>query len=133
MCYDGALVMPSNYVVMNEEEMTYVEGGDKVVYHSIISFTRYCDTKQSAYAVAKALENCTDVFGVVGTIGGVIYTPIGLAWLGNIYCCRIAREVRNVANSNGCRIVFVAGLINVLPGVSYSKTKYSSGGGIRRN
>ena len=27
MCYDGALVMPSNYVVMDEEEMTYVEGG----------------------------------------------------------------------------------------------------------
>ena len=27
MCYDGALVMPSSYVTMNEEEMTYVEGG----------------------------------------------------------------------------------------------------------
>lgn len=28
MCYDGALVMPSSYAVMSEEEMTYVEGGD---------------------------------------------------------------------------------------------------------
>ena len=27
MCYDGALVMPSNYAVMDSEEMTYVEGG----------------------------------------------------------------------------------------------------------
>lgn len=27
MCYDGALVMPSNYAVMDEEEMMYVEGG----------------------------------------------------------------------------------------------------------
>lgn len=27
MCYDGALVMPSNYVVMDEDEMIYVEGG----------------------------------------------------------------------------------------------------------
>lgn len=27
MCYDGALVMPSSYAVMNEEEMMYVEGG----------------------------------------------------------------------------------------------------------
>lgn len=28
MCYaGGALVMPSNYVVMDEEEMSYVEGG----------------------------------------------------------------------------------------------------------
>lgn len=27
MCYDGALVIPSNYAVMDEKEMTYVEGG----------------------------------------------------------------------------------------------------------
>lgn len=27
MCYDGALVMPSSYAIMNEEEMTYIEGG----------------------------------------------------------------------------------------------------------
>lgn len=30
MCYDGALVMPSSYAVMGEEEMTYVEGGGTV-------------------------------------------------------------------------------------------------------
>lgn len=29
MCYDGALVMPSNYTVMSEDEMTYVDGGLK--------------------------------------------------------------------------------------------------------
>ncbi len=28
MNYDGVLVMPSSYAVMNEEEMTYVEGGN---------------------------------------------------------------------------------------------------------
>ena len=27
MCYDGALVMPSSYAVIGEEEMMYVEGG----------------------------------------------------------------------------------------------------------
>ncbi len=27
MAYDGALVMPSNYAVMEQEEMTYVDGG----------------------------------------------------------------------------------------------------------
>lgn len=27
MCYDGALVMPSSYAVMNNDEMVYVEGG----------------------------------------------------------------------------------------------------------
>ena len=29
MTYDGSLVMPSSYAVMQEEEMTYVEGGIK--------------------------------------------------------------------------------------------------------
>ncbi|MDD6069918.1 MAG: hypothetical protein PUC12_03780 [Clostridiales bacterium] len=32
MCYDGALVMPSSYAVMSEDEMTYVEGGS----HNVI-------------------------------------------------------------------------------------------------
>ena len=27
MCYDGALVMPSSYAAMDEEEMMYLEGG----------------------------------------------------------------------------------------------------------
>ena len=27
ICYDGALVLPSSYVMMEEEEMSYVEGG----------------------------------------------------------------------------------------------------------
>lgn len=27
MCYDGTLVMPSSYAMMNEDEMSYVEGG----------------------------------------------------------------------------------------------------------
>lgn len=30
MCYDGALVMPSSYAVMDEEEMMYVEGGEGI-------------------------------------------------------------------------------------------------------
>ena len=27
MCYDGTLVMPANYAVVSEDEMTYVDGG----------------------------------------------------------------------------------------------------------
>ena len=30
MCYEGALVMPRSYAVMDEEEMTYVEGGGTI-------------------------------------------------------------------------------------------------------
>lgn len=28
LCYDGALVLSSSYAVMDEEEMTYTEGGE---------------------------------------------------------------------------------------------------------
>lgn len=35
LSYDGALVMPSNYAIMNEEEMTYFEGG----FSSIVTDT----------------------------------------------------------------------------------------------
>lgn len=35
MCYDGTLVMPSSYVVMDGEEMTYVEGGGWGAYKGL--------------------------------------------------------------------------------------------------
>ena len=31
MCYDGALVMPSSYAIMDNDEMTYVEGGQHFI------------------------------------------------------------------------------------------------------
>lgn len=39
MTYDGVLTMPSSYAVMDEEEMTYVEGGKKYGY-SVSYLTR---------------------------------------------------------------------------------------------
>lgn len=43
MCYDNALVMPKSYSIMNEEEMTYVEGGSKNVAMSDKFLTKsYC-------------------------------------------------------------------------------------------
>lgn len=40
MCYDGALVMPSSYAVMDEEEMAYVEGGGKLTVKASASTVR---------------------------------------------------------------------------------------------
>lgn len=37
MCYDGALVMPSSYAVMDNEEMTYVEGGKIKIARGIVA------------------------------------------------------------------------------------------------
>ena len=33
MCYDGTLVLPSSYAVMDEEEMSYLEGGGTAVVY----------------------------------------------------------------------------------------------------
>lgn len=38
MCYDGTLVMPSSYAMMEEDEMSYVEGGgaaQSVAYYAV--------------------------------------------------------------------------------------------------
>ncbi len=42
MCYDGALVMPSSYAVMSEDEMTYVEGGLYISNKMIKDITYAC-------------------------------------------------------------------------------------------
>ena len=66
MCYDGALVMPSSYAVMSEEEMTYVEGGGSITINrgtvnAALSavwagFSTYCTiTGKAGKDVAKAI------------------------------------------------------------------------------
>ena len=43
MCYDGALVLPSSYAVMDEEEMCYTEGGgvDVKCLRMYVEFLQY--------------------------------------------------------------------------------------------
>lgn len=53
MCYNGVLVMPSNYAVMDEEEMTYVEGGVTLSY----SFAMRSKTNCMAIAATTRLIN----------------------------------------------------------------------------
>ena len=40
MCYDGTLVLPSSYAVMDEEEMSYLEGGGTAVVYGTASQIR---------------------------------------------------------------------------------------------
>lgn len=59
MCYGGALVMPSNYVAMSEDEMMYVDGGAwsaKRVWCNIIGAA-------GQYAVVKWCAKKVNVFG----------------------------------------------------------------------
>lgn len=59
MCYDGALVMPSSYAVMDNDEMTYVEGG----------WFSWSQVKKFGSAVVAI---CTPVTAVVSMINQVI-------------------------------------------------------------
>ena len=56
MCYDGALVMPSSYAVMNEEEMTYVEGGARISLTSKMLNKNYCKKIAKKYTGSTGLS-----------------------------------------------------------------------------
>ena len=44
MCYDGALVLPSSYAIMDEEEMCYIEGGEQLrLLHRQVQLELYAD------------------------------------------------------------------------------------------
>ena len=87
MCYDGALVMPSSYVVMNEEEMTYVEGGVSVSvkwYGLAIGFTsRDLQGLSIALATGSGASWLAAELGAPTLYGGITFSMIaaGLATL----------------------------------------------------
>ena len=66
MCYDGALVLPSSYAVMDEEEMCYTEGGRVVTINRKII--------RSAFAmVFGVVSTCMSVRGIAKKV--VQYAP----------------------------------------------------------
>jgi len=71
MCYDGALVMPSSYAVMDEEEMTYVEGGALVTTEAIMLAIALCGV---TYSGAKAVGEW------VGNMGVTTYEYNKIKW-----------------------------------------------------
>ena len=88
MCYDGTLVMPSNCVVMDEEEMTYVEGGQIVsgaggwaVAASLGICAVFMNAVTGTFGLATALAFTATVIGaptiVVGIIGALATIMIG--------------------------------------------------------
>lgn len=70
MCYAGALAMPSSYVVMDEEEMTYLEGGS---YGQLPVKASYV-TKIGALAAAAPYAG-----QALATAGGASYSQLRLA------------------------------------------------------
>jgi len=81
MCYDGALVMPSSYAVMSEEEMMYLEGGKFISKSKCIEGLAVIGMSPNTYiaaaltyTLAKCLirKVCTALGVVAGAVVGCI-------------------------------------------------------------
>ena len=96
MCYDGALVMPSSYAVMSEDEMTYVEGGINKTYKG-----------RQGWVVAAALIAAGGILagmstGVSKTIVTSILAAAGpIAWI----VCGVTAVIMSGANAFGGQII----------------------------
>lgn len=88
LCYDGALALPSSYAVMDEEEMTYLEGGKEIANLSkkqcINGLCAIGLSPQVAiagaltYTLAKCLINKVSKFGGLATavVAGILLSLI---------------------------------------------------------
>ena len=89
MCYSGVLVMPSSYAVMDEVEMTYLEGGATYVRDALIVAASYDQASENAKALAGlALVSATvagayvggSIGALIGAIGGMIAGSVMWGW-----------------------------------------------------
>ena len=101
MCYDGALVLPSSYAVMNEEEMTYMEGGIRVSKYSsgkLFDTYRVHFTASECSKIALAYGVISGVASIIGALTGPIGAIAGGVTVG---ACGIAAAVWSYAASKG--------------------------------
>lgn len=95
MCYDGALVMPSNYAVMSEDEMTYVHGGKSATanFANIGVAQSYFANLGARYRIIAVTANlsCMLSGAVLGGIGGVYGSVAGaiVGELGGLVCSTV--------------------------------------------
>lgn len=83
MCCEGALSLPCSYVVMNEEEMTYVEGGATVKQHKNswggidpMVYDVYFNNKECK-KIADSATPIPLIAGMMGKYGPVLACIIG--------------------------------------------------------
>ena len=102
MCYDGALVMPSSYVVMDEEEMTYTEGGkselayiNKTAIKQMVAGLLFVEIHSlvaigSAGLTVKLISSTSALCGKIGSFLGPVGSAVGFI-LGAVSASSIAR------------------------------------------
>lgn len=87
MCYNGTLVMPSNYSVVNDNEMAYVEGGGIYFSRSMVNGIVGSVISQGPAVVAAAVSAIKINIGIFTVkLGGFLSSlgVIGLAAAGSI-------------------------------------------------
>ena len=90
MCYDGALVMPCNYAMMSEDDITYTDGGINRTYK-----------KAQGWAVAAALISAGGILaGMSSSVSKAIVTSV-LAAAGPIAWIICGVTVLIMTGSNG--------------------------------
>lgn len=82
MCYDGTLVMPSSYAVMDQEEMTYVEGGGiKTLKNNLYGLygiaQNYMCKWMSGATVGRMLANAGMSWSQIGNMAGSYWKLAG--------------------------------------------------------
>lgn len=84
MCYDGTLVMPSSYAMMEEEEMVYVEGGGKISLGLKIGKNSFVIHALSAVGSALTIAKCTAALTAC-SVAIATAIELGTAGMGTLY------------------------------------------------
>ena len=105
MCYDGALVMPKNYSVVNEEEMTYVEGGF-AISKAVFKYT----------VTAAVIAGCVFLGGGLSVAG--LKTVLGSMSLKKTFISVLVKAIGKlgIAAGNALASKFVSGLAGCIAG-----------------
>lgn len=96
MTYDGAMVMPASFVVVDEEEMTYLDGGYVATLYGTAKYLKNWAaglmsawfTLASGYCVSAAVTAASVVGAGYGAVLGI----------GGAYCAFVGNEYRQAYN-----------------------------------
>ena len=76
--YDGTLVMPSSYALMDEEEMMYVEGGTSTIYGTAKQLASKAKYEMSIFYSASGVGGSATVTSSVLAAASIIGVPVSI-------------------------------------------------------
>ena len=119
MNYDGMLVMPSSYAVMDEEEMTYVAGGGWGTYKGIEALGVITAICGAGYAASRLTKTAAAALVASASTGVGLVAALGLA-------CGVSLGITASAYQYGLAICAASNMI-----ASYKKKKKFSKAGFK--